>query len=427
MKLSDKISLLGFVLLLVLLAAGLTYWNQAIKKTRQVEIKIDEIEDARGLGYAGQRKIAIDKNGDAFVAYRKKYNGKSEIFVAKVSNDKNNWKISGIEKPISAVDRDADQRVPSIAIDNKNTIHVIWYGSDLINQSNNRQIKYSRSEDGGASWIKWKNISIVEGYDSEDDYWQEHPYILAGAGGELFAAWEGKDNENKRQQIKFSKSTDGGETWSNWKNIKITPNNTQSRPTIVQDEAGRLHLFAYSSFGNKNDKQQIVYSWSDDKGENWKDWEQLSDPILDSRHITAATDLEGRIYLAWRSQNSLAASAIVQRSLQNDSWSEIKKVAFSERYQFFPSIGVGKAGKINITWMESEKNSSLPTENPSEGRVYRAVLNSGKFSQPIEISNGSKNLYPHIPEIFKTDMMPAVYESGAPSSKKFELIFKLVR
>ncbi|KKQ51722.1 MAG: hypothetical protein US70_C0014G0025 [Parcubacteria group bacterium GW2011_GWD2_38_11] len=427
MKLSDKIALLGFALLLVALAMGFVWWKKINKEGVQVEIKIDEIEDERGLGYSGQRKIVVDKNGDVFVAYRKKYEGKSEIFVAKVFSDKNEWKISGTENPISAVDRDSDQRVPSIAVDNKNNIHVVWYGSDTISQTNNRQIKYSKSQDGGTSWTVWKNISFVDGYDKKDDYWQEHPYLLVGANGELFAVWEGKDKENKHQQIKFSKSIDDGETWNSWKNIKATPENTQSRPTLVQSKAGRLLLFAYSSIGSENGNQQVVFSWSDNGGDDWSDWEIISDPSYDSRHVSATMDNKDNLHLVWRSQKSSEPSAILYRSLRGGSWSEIKEVAFSNRYQFFPSIGGTENGKINITWMESEKKSNLPTENPEGGKIYRTVLNSNEFFKPIEISKGNNNLYPHIPETFKTSVVPAVYESGEPSSKNFGLILQLVR
>lgn len=427
MKLNDKAFLFGLILLLVaLLLAGVMFWRQ-LKKGAKTEIKIDQIEDARGLGYSGQRKIVIDKNGDAFVAYRKKYKGKSEIFVAKIFKEKSEWKVSGTEVPVSVVDRDADQRVPSIAVDNKNSIHIVWYGSDLINQINNRQIKYSKSEDGGASWTTWKNISFVNGFDKKDEYWQEHPYLFAGTGEKLFAVWEGKDVENKHQQIKFSKSIDSGDTWSAWKNIKITPENTQSRPTLVQGKAGRLFLFAYSSIGSEDGNQQIVFSWSDNEGDDWSDWEVVSDPTFDSRHVSATMDNNDNVHLVWRSQKTPAPSVISYRSLKNDSWSEIKTVASSPQYQFFPSIGRAGDGKINVTWMESEKSSNLPTENPAEGTVHKAVLRLEEFSQALEISNGDESLYPHIPEAFDTRGVPEVYETGNADSKTFNVVFRLVR
>lgn len=426
MKSNDKIIIAAVFSVGLISLLAFLFVKMLLEKKETISLKIDDIEDARGLGYSGQRKVVANSNGEIFVAYRKKYQGKSEIFVAKIVNGKSGWKISGTDSPISKVGMGVDQRVPSIAVDPKNNIHVVWYGSDLAMQTDNRQIKYSKSENSGSSWSKWKNVSIVDGYDGQD-YWQEHPHIFASKAGTLFIVWEGKDQDNEHQQIKISKSTDGGETWSDWKNVKPSIENTQSRPTMVQDNKERLHLFAYSSFDSQDGKQQIKHSWSDDEGLNWSEWENVSDSENDSRHVSAAVDKEGNIMVAWRSLGESGKSQIMHRSLSSGIWSEIKAVAPSSGYQFFPSIGVGRDDGVNIIWMESEKAFDLPTENPTEGRVYMAEIEKSSSTESKIKDISKSGLYPNIPETFGKREMPGIYESPRADSTKYDLVLNFVQ
>lgn len=407
-----------------LLFVAALIWFAGVKKTQitgsMKYLKIDEIEDKKGLGYSGQRKVAVFDSNNVFVTYRKKFKGESQIFVAKITKENRQDLISGTDKPIAVVDGGADQRVPSILIDSKKVVHVVWYGSDSDKEINNRQIKYSFSKDAGKTWSDWRNISVVEGY-NEEEYWQEHPYIFEYSKNILFIAWEGKDKLNSKQQIKISKSLDGGATWSTWKNVRETPDYTQSRPTIVRDKQNRMHLFAYSSNKNDGDKQQIVHAWSDDAGGSWSEWDVVSDPDYDSRHVSATVDPSGKIALVWRAQNSLQHSQIMYRSSFNGHWSEIQPVYLSQNFQFFPSIGADNDGSMYAVWMESEDESKLPTEDPSSGVIYSAQIVSDKIKKPELVSEGSDNLYPNMPELFGKGRPFILYESKTFSSDKFSL------
>ena len=85
MKSNKKIILAGLAVLLFFAAAIFIYIRQSQKAKESAELKMDTIEDVKGLGYSGQRKIAMDSQGNFFVAYRKKYQSKSEIFLAKAA------------------------------------------------------------------------------------------------------------------------------------------------------------------------------------------------------------------------------------------------------------------------------------------------------------------------------------------------------
>ncbi|MDP3043041.1 MAG: sialidase family protein [bacterium] len=389
-----------------------------INHTEPKQIIVDNTEDIAALGYPGQRKIAEDKNGNFYVAYRKKYDGYYQIFVAKLSKAQDSeWIISGTNKPIAFIE--SDQRVPSIAIDSKDFLHIVWYGSDFQNESNNRQIKYSKSTDGGNTWNEWKNISPVFGY-SSDDYWQEHPNIFVGDDDKLYVVWEGKDSENKNQQVKFIKSVDEGQSWGKWINIGISPNNSQSRPSILQDNKEMLHVLMYSSLGEPI--QQVWRSYSNDGGNNWSVWQNVSNSSFDARHISACVDRKGVLHVVWRSKTSNSDQTQIHYSyFENGKWSKSIIVAPSNTYQFFPSIATDKNNIPYIVWMESEKKYNFSKERPEDGKIYFSYLVAEKFFKTKLVSSGDYNFYPNFSNWYKgIGNPPIIYSKGV---QLLEIIF----
>jgi len=405
-----------------------------LKKTQRIErvnifsqeMSIDTVTDSRALGYAGQRKIVKDYRGNIFLSYRKDYQKNAEIFVAKVSSDSNLLHLSGTDTPIAVVDQNNDQRVPSLAVDARNTVHAIWYGSDTPSAKNNRQIKYTRRTISAEKWEGWRNIAYVSGYNN-DDFWQEHPMLLVGKDNTLYATWEGKDEQNKKQQIKFAKSENGGTIWSKWKNIEPTKNNTQSRPTMLEDENGTIFLFMYSSQGTENDLQQIQYAVSSDKGETWTPWQLISDPAFDARHISATVDETGRIHVAWRAKTSPdGPSQIIYRTFFANRWSDSLPVFPSANYQFFPTIGVTDSGIVHVAWMENSDASEFPRENPAGGTGLVAFLKNGKFKTPQSLSPQNNVLYPNVSEkIDDENIIPLLYAQDQ-GNKQFSLKLKFL-
>jgi hypothetical protein len=346
-------------------------------------IKVGQSEDNKAMGYSGQDKIAINSKDEAFIAYRQKGKGDYEIYVSKVKNGKL------VSNKVATDSDDKTQRVPSITIDNNDVIHITWYGI-TSNSNEGRQIKYIRSTDDGKTWTKPVMPSLVDGY-KDDDYWQEHPQILA-KDNDLYIVWEGKDSQNTDQQIKFTKSNDGGKSWANWMNVKPSSENTQSRPFLVFDSNNNLNLFMYSS--QESDNQQIWHSISKDKGETWSEWENVSKGLKDSRHATA-TEFGNKILLAWRSDVD-NKSQLYFSVLSDDGWSEAQKVLESDSFQFFPVVGSNKNNEVAITWMENSDASEFPREDPQNSKGYFSKYNSDENKFENKILIGENIYYPHL-------------------------------
>lgn len=369
-------------------------------------IKIGDTKDPKAMGYTGQDKVAVNSEGEVFVAYRAEGEDDYEIFVSKIKDGK-------LESAKQITDSgDKTQRVPSIAIDSSDVIHVTWYGL-TSNEEEGRQVKYTKSTDNGKTWSDPVIPSLVEGW-KEDDYWQEHPQILV-EGNNLYIVWEGKDGDNEEQQVKFTKSSDGGKTWTKWKNVKGNPDNTQSRPYLVLDSNNNLNLFMYSS--RESDSQQIWHSVSSDKGETWSEWKKVSEGLGDSRHASAAVS-NGKIFLVWRSESNDKSQ--IYFSTYSGSWVKPELISQSSDYQFFPVVGVNKSNDVAVTWVENSDESEFPRDDPENAKGYFAFFNSStnKFENKTLI--GDSVYYPHIPvkNNFDNNFYVA-YEQG--QDKKFEI------
>lgn len=379
----------------VLILFTLTKGEVGVREEKKAEpnfskILIDTSEDFRALGFSGQNKLSKDSNGNIFATFRKEVNDYYEIFVTKLSKNTQGKYESDKSINVSRLGNRVNQRVPSIAIDSKDNIHLVWYGADNPKREGDRQIKYIKSTDSGKNWSKALNLSYVEGYNKQN-LWQEHPDILAGSNDQLFVVWEGKDKTTKNQQIKFSKSKDGI-SWTEWKNIKGS-SLSQSRPNIIQDKNSKLYVFMYS--GQNSKESQIWYSTSSDLGESWSDWTNISNSDGDSRHVEAVVDEGSNIHAVWRQYNSSKKlTQILYSRFEGGSWSPPQVVADSPSFQFFPQIGTNKEAQVFITFLETDKKSDFPQDDPKEGRSFVSFLEKNNtFSKKLIADN---SFYPNI-------------------------------
>lgn len=343
---------------------------------------IDRSEDPYALGYSDSRKIVRDSYGKLYVAYRKKYKQLRlttyHIFVAKSADGGSTWAVANANRPIESVG-DFQQRVPSIAIDSNDVLHVAWYGNDAANSgANQRQIKYVRSSDGGNTWSPWQNIAPVDGYAGED-LWQEHPTIAVDGADKLYVVWQGKDPAHRgASQAKFSASSDGGSSWSAWANVAPSSHN-RSRPTLATTPGdATLYMLAYGGAGTN---QQIMWTRSTDGGASWAPWAAVAADSNDQRHVSLAVDSGGRLHAVWRQIPAGSASGrpqILYAHFDGKAWSRPQLVqSHSARCQFFPSVAETGNGTLWVVWTESPDQAGFPGEKPTSGQIIAVSKPAG--------------------------------------------------
>jgi len=76
--------------------------------------------------------------------------------------------------------------------------------------SSDEDIFFSRSTDGGASWSGLQNLNTNASGDSGDDY---DPFVITDGGGTWITAWCSYGILGEDYDIFFSRATDNGATW----------------------------------------------------------------------------------------------------------------------------------------------------------------------------------------------------------------------
>ncbi|MDQ3250296.1 MAG: glycoside hydrolase, partial [Chloroflexota bacterium] len=379
--------------------------------TRPRHTPVDQTQDSKALGYTDNRKIVRDRQGNLYIAYRKKYkigaNTDYHIFVAQSTNNGSTWTVLNHDQSVETVGN-FNQRVPSIAIDAKDNLHLVWYGADAQNPGENQhQIKYVRSTDGGVTWSAWRNIVAVEGYQGQT-LWQEHPTLQVGPDDQLYVVWEGRDQDYPETiQIKFAKSGDGGSTWSAWRNVAPATRD-RSRPTLVATPGNQLYLLAYSSIKGV---RQIIFTHSQDQGDTWAPWTHVARIEQDQRHVSVAVDGSGQVHAVWRQppetigvedagegrKEPTAKPQVVYSSFSGAQWSQPVPIgANPAAAQFFPSITVDNVDRVWVVWSETGSEAEFPNEEPSDGAVYYALKTGQRWSSRLLLRQHNRDIYPSL-------------------------------
>ncbi|KAA3608823.1 MAG: T9SS C-terminal target domain-containing protein [Calditrichaeota bacterium] len=93
---------------------------------------------------------------------------------------------------------------------NTNSMYVTWTQFDEYGSSHSKhksKIRFTRSTDGGETWSEPVAINEIDGNCIDDDETVEGAVPTVGPNGEIYVSWAGPAG------LVFDKSLDGGETW----------------------------------------------------------------------------------------------------------------------------------------------------------------------------------------------------------------------
>lgn len=314
-------------------------------------------------------------------------------------DDNNNWQIKVYRSDNNGITwydsnfpkiSNYNQFFPSIAIDSGDNIHIVWFGSDNQNSSY-AQIKYCTSYDGGKTWQKITNIQALSGYA------QSYPQMLIDNNTNiLHVVWHGTDNNNAQTQIKYCNSSDGGSTWSFYKNIQI-PSATyaQTYPEMAIDSNSVIHIVWYGYDATYTSKYQIKYSKSIDNGSSWIKWTNIHPSA--SYHQTnpsVTIDNTNKIHICWQGYDSTHASKYQIKycnSINGSTWSTLQTLTDSTVYNYsapklidIPNSKVNEFkiidnGSLNYDIDKLANNSNLIKSNNKLHNIW--IENNGTVNQ----------------------------------------------
>jgi hypothetical protein len=145
-----------------------------------------------------------------------------------------------------------DSEGPAIAVGPSGTVHLVWV--DYV--TDNWEIVYRRSPDGGSTWTARQNVSHTLGHSGI-------PSIVVDTFGHLHVVWQ--DYIPGNPEVYYRRSTDGGASWAAVR--RLTWDSGESTyPDIAVDSFGAIHvLWDDNTPGNF----EIYHKKSTDGGATW--------------------------------------------------------------------------------------------------------------------------------------------------------------
>ncbi len=262
----------------------------------------------------------------------------------------------------------------------------------------------ARSQDGGITWPS-SDISIVSYYGDGVTSFHDKEWIAVDPNnGNIYCVWA-MFTAYSQANIMFSKSTDGGATWTPERVISeyYQAEFGNQGTYITVDNDGTIHIIWIDFEDN-----ELLYVSSTDEGNSFSDPRPIADvlpipyttpggtfrtPTLPGLTVDiSGGESDGYLYACWNDYASGDADAMLIYSRdQGQSWSEPVRVnndAFANgAWQFFPSVAVDERGWVHLLFYDTRDEAPSYLLN-----MYYAISKDfGESWEDIRLSTSSFN------------------------------------
>jgi hypothetical protein len=383
------------------------------------------VADPRGLGYSNNTRCLVDASGTVSVVVRSKHGGDYTLCLVRAAAP---WRADMPVEQTWLGDRDSltlsgfPQRVAAIAAGPDGAIHMAWYGGS--GNGADHQVHYARFTTAGKTRIVEEREPFrVPGFDAAAtnapvpiELWQEHAAIAVGADGTTHLAWEARDSGRRandgmpRPGIAYATRTPDGK-WSASGALDRPPYLDvgegypgQSRPAILVDGSGLVHVLCYGSVGGV---QQVLHGTT--VGRGFSGWKPVAPSSGDQRHVAAVLDARGRLHIAWRegaARNGAGSTVGIYYSMRETDgrWHKATRLSPADENASTPSVGVTDSS-VCVAWAawspgavngDGQVDNGYPADNATvEGRieVTSSPLGREQFGAATTIDPGPSS-YP---------------------------------
>lgn len=262
---------------------------------------------------------------------------------------------------------------PQVAVDGTGNIYAVWQDDTATNAN----ILFSRSNDGGATFSAPLNVSKSSGSSF-------NPLISVDRQGSINVVWI--SNAPGNNDVFFSRSTDGGGTFSAPLNLSNDPADSLS-PQLAVDGSGNIDVVWESD----NIKFGVLFSYSTDGGATFSAPVDLATNTGGSFGAQLALAADGSINVVWEDDSNFGSTISYSRSTDNGAtFSAPKNLSGNLGNSFESQIAVDAGGNIDVIWADS---------TPGNFEIFfsRSTDQGATFSSPNNLSNSPGNsLHAHI-------------------------------
>ena len=249
-----------------------------------------KVNDVSGFVQVSQSygpAIVLAPNGVAYVAFEDWRNGDPDIYASSSTDGGATWSANvRVNDDAPGIEQRGD---PALAVDATGVVYVAW--QDWRNDPQDPDVYVSTSGDGGLTWTPNFAVNDVAAG------WQADPVLASDAAG-VYAAWSDNREATRSGAIYFSRSMDGGLSWTASIRLSEHGENWQApTPTMVVGPAG---LFVAWTYAKPNvGWPDILLVPSVDGGATWGANVWVTDHDRSQLDASVAFGGDGQVYVAW--------------------------------------------------------------------------------------------------------------------------------
>jgi hypothetical protein len=215
-------------------------------------------------------------------------------------------------------------------------------------------------------------------------------HAAVGSQGQVYAFWTSDLNSGAHCDILFSRSLDGGETFSSALHISRTPVACFEPSTPLVDARGHVNVAWIA------DDESVSFSRSTDEGASFSHPKNVSGTLQQNALVTneqLAVDPSGEISIVWRgiSADRQTSTVLFARSDDGRRFSTPLILSLPLLPNFFqnagrPVIGVDRHGHISVAWGDNNQSDIFFRRSTDEGATFSNPVNLSNMAVTVEVS-----------------------------------------
>ncbi|MFY9573446.1 MAG: sialidase family protein [Blastocatellia bacterium] len=329
----------------------------------------DNLPQTRNLskskGEAFGPSLAVSKIGklQIYVTYHDNSNGTTQAYLLRTK------KKTKFRAPANLSLHNGGSFAPRVALDTTAAVNIVWGDT----KDGGGKVIFVRSTDEGATFTDPLDVSKSSGVAFD-------PEIAIDPNDTIYVAWQ--DTAPGASVIMFSRSTDGGSTFSEPRQVS-TGTGRATEAAIATDGEGRISLvWVDETTGHA----EAYYARSTDGGESFSDPINVSDFPNGDVHKPTVVAVKNTVYVAFQNGDLFGEEAIKNRQVflvrsgnagaSFDERQQISTANNSKGRAHSPAIVVDSRDVIHIVWIDASVVGN------DEGLLFYSNSPDGrKFSQ----------------------------------------------
>jgi hypothetical protein len=297
-----------------------------------------------------------------YVSYHDNSNGTTQAYL--ISSKKK----TKFRAPLNLTPHDGGAFSPRVALDSNETVNIVWGDT----KDGSAKVLFIRSTDFGLTFSQPIDVSRSSGVGFD-------PEIAIDSNDTINVAWQ--DTAPGTSAIMYARSTDGGVTFSEPRQVS-TGSGSATEAAIATDATGRIMVtWVDESEGHA----EAYYSRSTDGGASFSGPINVSNFPKGDIHKPSVVTFQDTVYVAFQNGNLFGEGLVknpqvhLTRSVNAGvSFEEVEQVSAalsSKGRAHSPSMVVDSRGKLHIVWIDASIVGN------DEGLVfYRNSANGHQFS-----------------------------------------------